>query len=118
MTVHRGDVVLIQFPFASGAAAKLRPALVVQGDRNNARLTNTLVAAITTTTHRSGEPTQFLIELATPVGKQSGLLKDSVVSCENLATIEQTRVARVIGSLPADAMLTINACLKAALGMP
>ena len=69
MTLYRGDVVLVQFPFASGTTSKVRPALIVQNDRNNSRLTNTLVAAITTTTHRSGEPTQFLIELATPAGK-------------------------------------------------
>jgi mRNA interferase MazF len=115
MSMKRGDVVLVHYPFSSGTGAKLRPALVVQNDRNNQRLTNVIVAAITSTTHRSGEPTQFLIEVTSAAGTQSGLVKDSVVTCENLATVEQNRVSRVIGSLPDEAMTLINECLKASL---
>lgn len=117
MIPQRGDVLLVRFPFSSGTAAKVRPAVVVQNDRNNQRLTNCIVAAITTTTHRSGEPTQLLIEVATPAGRLSGLLRDSVVTCENLATVEKRLILRKIGSLPADAMDRINECLKEALGI-
>jgi mRNA-degrading endonuclease toxin of MazEF toxin-antitoxin module len=49
-------VLLVHFPFTSASGVKVRPALVVQNDRNNHRLTNVIVAAVTTTTHRSGEP--------------------------------------------------------------
>ncbi len=44
MSVHRGDVVIVRFPFSSGVGAKVRPPLVVQGDRSNARLTNVILA--------------------------------------------------------------------------
>jgi mRNA-degrading endonuclease toxin of MazEF toxin-antitoxin module len=47
MKVKRGDVVLLSMPFAQGGGSKIRPAVVVQNDRNNARLGNTIVAAIT-----------------------------------------------------------------------
>jgi len=57
MTLRRGDIVLVEFPFSSGAGQKLRPALVIQNNHNNQRLNNIIIAAITTTTHRSGEPT-------------------------------------------------------------
>ncbi len=117
MTLHRGDVVIVTFPFASGTGAKVRPALVVQNDRNNARLTNVVLAAITTTTYRSNEPTQLLLDVSTPAGRQSGLLKDSIISCENLATIEQTLVQRKIGSLPPNVMGQVDACLKTSLGL-
>lgn len=115
MKVQRGDVILVHYPFSSGAGSKIRPALVVQNNRNNQRLTNIIVAAITTTTHRSGEPSQLLIKLGAPTGQQSGLIKDSVVTCENLVTIEEGLVLRKIGILPNDAMAQINDCLKAAL---
>jgi len=118
MTLQRGNVVLVHYPFSSGTCSKLRPALVVQSDHNNQRLTNVVLAAITTTTHRSGEPTQLLIEVASPAGKQSGLLYDSVVTCENLATVAQSLVTRSIGSLPAATMDQVNACLKVALALP
>lgn len=118
MTMKRGDVVLVHYPFASGVGSKLRPALVVQCDRNNRRLTNVILAAVTSTTHRSGEPTQLLIEVGTPAGQQSGLVKDSVVTCENLVTVDRTRVTRSIGSLPDDVMAQVNECLKASLEIP
>ena len=115
MNVRRGDVLLVRFPFSSGAGSKVRPALVVQHDRNNRRLTNVIIVPITTTTHRSGEPTQLLIEVATATGRQSGLARDSVVTCENIATVERSVILRRIGSLPTDVMMQINDCLKAAL---
>lgn len=44
MKVERGGVVLVNYPFASGTGSKVRPALVVQCDRNNSRLDNTVIA--------------------------------------------------------------------------
>lgn len=117
MMVQRGDVVLVCFPFSSGTGAKLRPALVIQSDANNARLTNTIVAAIMSTTHRSHQPSQLLIETATPVGVQSGLVQDSVVTCENVATIETRLIHSKIGSLPPATMIAIGDCLKSAMGI-
>jgi len=118
MTVSRGDVVLAWYPFASGSGGKRRPCLVVQNDRDNARLTNTTVAQITSNLRAAAEPTHFLIALSTPEGQQSGLLHDSLVSCNNLATIEQTLIVEAIGSLPAGTLMRIGACVKAALDLP
>lgn len=117
MKYKRGDVILIFFPFTSGAGAKVRPALVVQNDTSNRRLHNLIVAGITTTVHRSGEPTQFLIELSSIEGPRAGLVQDSVVSCENLATLHESLVRGKIGDLSPVAMRTIDDCLKAALGI-
>ena len=43
MSVRRGDVVLVDYPFTTGGG-KVRPALVVQNDRDNGRLMNTIIA--------------------------------------------------------------------------
>ncbi|MEW6668514.1 MAG: type II toxin-antitoxin system PemK/MazF family toxin [Thermodesulfobacteriota bacterium] len=118
MACKRGDVILVQFPFSSGVQTKRRPALVVQCDRNNRRLDNTIIAMICTNVSRAGEePTQYLIALETPDGKQSGLVSTSVVKCENLFTVEQSLVKRVLGSLPETSMVQIDKCLKASLGI-
>lgn len=117
MRVGRGDVVLVDFPFSTGGGAKVRPGLVVQNDRDNQRLVNTIVAQITSRTFRALEPTQYLIRLATPEGRQSDLLQDSVVNCVNLATLHESKILRTLGSL-ASQMHQIDACLKAALGLP
>ncbi len=95
----------------------MRPGLVVQNDDNNARLQNTIIAAITSTTHRSRQPTQHLITISTVEGQQSGLLFDSVVACENLATIDKQLVRRTIGKLPPETMDKVNDCLKSSLDL-
>ncbi|MBC8114708.1 MAG: type II toxin-antitoxin system PemK/MazF family toxin [Candidatus Saccharimonas sp.] len=118
MTYRRGDVVLAWYPFASGTGGSLRPALVVQNDADNTRMGNTIVAQITTNLMRAGEPTHLLIETATPEGRQSGLLHDSVVSGNNLATIEETLILRKIGRLSATMMAKVDGSLKAALALP
>ena len=38
MNVQRGDIVLLDYPYLSGGGEKMRPALVVQNDRDNRRL--------------------------------------------------------------------------------
>jgi mRNA interferase MazF len=73
MSVRRGDVVLLQAPFTTRAGAKTRPMLVVQNDRNNSRMANTILAFITTNTSRASEPTQVLVDVGTPEGSPSGL---------------------------------------------
>src|SRR5215470_10529979 len=118
MNVQRGDVVLVDYPYAAGGGTKVRPVLVVQNDRDNQRLLNTIVAQITSVTRRALEPTQLLIEIATPAGQQSGLRQDSVVNCVNLLTLDQGKVLRKLGSLPEVLMRRVNHCLKAALELP
>ena len=117
MTLQRGDLVLVQFPFSSGLGGKKRPALVIQNDYNNQRITNTILAAITSTTRPTHESTQLLIEVNTPGGRQSGLLFDSAITCENLATVEQRLIQRKIGTLPALMMVQINQCFRESLGL-
>ncbi len=119
--MKRGDVVIVDWPFAriqGSMRSKPRPALVVQNDRDNARLTNTILAMITSVTKRATEATQCLVELNTPDGQMTGLVQDSVVNCVNLMSVEQNKVLHVIGKFSAHLMGQVNDCLKAALELP
>ena len=118
MSVVRGEVVLAWYPFASGEGGKRRPCLVVQNDADNVRLFNTIVAQITSNLRSAHEPTHLLIEAGTDEGELSGLLHDSLISCNNLATIEQSLIAKTIGSLSSATMAKIDDWLKAALDLP
>jgi mRNA interferase MazF len=118
MPVNRGDVVLVDFPYSSGTGSKVRPALVIQNDIDNARLTNTILVQITGTTQRALEPTQVLVEVATPDGQLTGLKFDSVVNCVNIATVDQGKVVRTLGTMPPPLMLKVHEALKAALALP
>ena len=114
----RGDVVLVQVPFVGTPGAKLRPALVVQSDRLNGMIRETVIAAITSTLSNAHQPHQLLLDLSTADGAASGLLTNSAVRCERLHTVPQSDVQRVIGRLSPAMMLRIDERLKAALGIP
>ena len=116
MPIKRGDIVLANMPFTDMSGAKIRPALVVQCDVNNARLDDVIVAMITRTTNRASlEPTQLLIDIATPDGKTTRLLHTSAVKCEHLITLHQNLVIKAIGQMPATLMGKIDECLKVSL---
>ncbi|HUQ70221.1 MAG TPA: type II toxin-antitoxin system PemK/MazF family toxin [Planctomycetaceae bacterium] len=114
--VHRGDVVIVDFA-ATNPQAKIRPALVVQNDRDNARMGNTIVVQITKNVTRSHEPSQCLIGPNHPDWIASGLRFPSVVNCSNIGFIRQPHVVRVIGHLSPATMQQIDDGLKAALGL-
>ena len=117
--IRRGDVVVVQFPYVGGGGGKNRPAVVVQCDRLNRQIANTVVAMITGNLRVvTQEPTQFLIEPATPEGESSGLSYPSAVKCENLATVAQADILKTIGSLSDELRLRLGTCLKAALELP
>jgi mRNA interferase MazF len=116
--MKRGDVALLDYPFSDASGSKVRPVLIVQNDRDNLRLTSTIVVLITKNVSRAHEPTQLLIDISTPAGQQSGLNRTSAVTCTNLFTVSQVKILRIIGSLPAPVMAQIDACLKVAIGLP
>ena len=116
MNVSRGDVVLADFPYSDRTGSKVRPCLVVQCDRNNQRLDDTILVTITSRKRlATTEPTQLLIEANTPTGRQAGLLFDSAVQCENIVTVDHQFVVRKIGRLPDAVQALVDQCLREAL---
>jgi len=116
---RRGDIVVVQFPYVSGGRGKNRPALVIQSDRNNQRLLNTIVAMITANVRLVGrEPTQVLIDPSTPEGQSSGLRYAPAVKCENLFTVSQAHILRTLGQLSPMLLQRVDAALKASLELP
>ena len=119
MNFRRGDIVLLDYPFADSSGSKVRPALVVQGDGRNAILTQTIVAMISKNLQRVGiDPTQLLIDISTPDGRGSGLRVNSAVVCGNLFTIHERHILKRIGHLSALLMQQANDRMKAALDLP
>ena len=115
--MKRGDVILCSFPHSGSSPGKKRPALVIQSDHYNRRIVNLLVAGITGNLSNANDPAHYLVDISTPEGQQSGLHRDSLVSCINLAVLAPRNVSTKIGELPDDAMEKIGACLKVAMGI-
>ena len=104
LQLKRGDIALVLFPNSDRVSAKPRPALVVQANDLRTGLSQIVVVMISSQIMRSGHPSRVTILKSSPEGLQSGLLLDSVVMTDNLATIILSSVYRVIGSLPIDAV--------------
>lgn len=113
--IRRGDVVIVDFPFTDPARSKVRPALVVQNDRDNQSIRKTVIALITGNLRRRGDPSHLFVDPQDPAGASSGLAFPSLVSCYNLFTIEQANISQVIGHLSDTLMTQLADCLKAAL---
>ena len=100
MICRRGDIVLVLFPDSNLRTSKRRPALVVQADQLGTDLPQTIVAMITSNMARAGPPSRVIVLGASEVAKRSGLLMDSVIMTDNLATVQYSEIDRVIGTLP------------------
>jgi len=115
--VKRGDVILVRFPHPSGQRGKKRPAVIVQSDVYAGTVSTLVVAEITKNLTMAGDPACLLIEISTPDGKATGLVRDSVVSCLLLVTVYADTVAQVLGSLSPPLVQNLNECLKAGLAL-
>ncbi len=115
---RRGDVVQVDFPFTDIPQWKKRPAVVVQNDRDNQKIRKTVVAMITGNLSRLSDPSHLLVDPSTVEGASSGLHGRSLVSCNNLYTLEQDCIRKRLGHLSNVLKQKLNDCLKAALELP
>jgi mRNA interferase MazF len=115
MPFNRGAVVLVLFPDSNLRTAKRRPALVVQADDPGAGLPQLIVAMITSNMARAGHAGRVALKRGSSQGRQAGILMDSVIMTDNLATIREAEIDRAIGSLPD--MTEVHQALKHTLGL-
>jgi mRNA interferase MazF len=104
----------VLYPHSDLRTAKTRPGLIVQADDLQTGLPQVVIAMITSRLFRADHPSRVAVGVSTPLGRQSGLLTDSVVATDNLATILESAIDRAIGSLP---MKDIDAALRHTLSL-
>lgn len=119
LDVHRGDVVLVRFPFVArgDVHGKRRPALVVQADRYNRRRAAVILAAITSTSRHRELPSKVVVGKDTPEGRDAGLRLDSVVDCQTLVTVPREEIESRLGRFPPATMERVDRALKDSLGL-
>ena len=115
--MKRGDVVLVRFPHPSGMRGKKRPAVVVQTDAYAGAINTVIVAEVTKNLAMAKDPACLFVNVNTPEGKATGLLRDFVVSCLILVTVYTDSVAQVLGSLSVAQVQQLNDCLKVAMAL-
>lgn len=116
MEFRRGDVVLIVFPFIQDfSKSKNRPAVVIQNDVGNAYGDNLILASITSQVPEQDYPVHYRVYAGSPIAKEAGLEKDSVVKAETIITIPKAHVLEKLGHFPPEAMAEIDRCLRVSL---
>lgn len=86
-TFRRGDIALVIFPNSDLTTGKKRPVIIVDSDDLDSGLCQRIVAMVSTNLKRANHPSRILIRLDSEEGLRSGLLFDSVIMADNLATI-------------------------------
>ncbi len=115
MSISRGDVVLAIFPDSNLVTSKRRPALVVQADGLATGLAQTVVAIITSNPARGGQASRWSIARLSREGREMGLRTDSIVMTDNIATIRESEIDRVIGKC--SDMSHVDTALRHTLGV-
>ena len=112
---RRDDVILVLFPDSNLRTSKRRPALVVQADQLGAGLPQTIVAMIASNMARAGHPSRVVVRVDSESAKGSGLLMDSVIMTDNLATLQYSEIDRILGTFPE--LRELDAALRTTLAL-
>jgi mRNA interferase MazF len=115
MPYKRGQIVLVLFPDSNLRTAKRRPVLIIQADNLATGMAQTIVAMITSNMARAGHPSRVALQQSSAQGKQAGILMDSVIMTDNLATIRETEIDQTIGTLTE--MTEVNDALRHTLAI-
>jgi mRNA-degrading endonuclease toxin of MazEF toxin-antitoxin module len=104
-------------PARFGRAGQETPVVVVQADVYNQRLRHAVVAQVTTNLDEKDDPACLFIDPSTPAGQATGLDRECLVCCTLLSLMAEDRLKDKIGSLPAELLTQLDACVKAALAI-
>lgn len=111
MRYKRGEVVLVLFPYSDLIGVKKRPGLVVQDETVPTGFDQQVIAQVSSNLNRTG-PTRVRVDRATADGQRMGILSDSVVITDKIATVESRAVEKVLGMCPCmdkvDAALSVT----------
>lgn len=97
MRYKRGEIVLVLFSNSDLRTYKKRPALVVQADNLNTGLPQIIVAMITSNLARASHPSRVVVSQALPESWRFGLISDSMILADNLATILESEIDHALG---------------------
>ncbi|MDD3335217.1 MAG: type II toxin-antitoxin system PemK/MazF family toxin [Eubacteriales bacterium] len=111
--MKRGDIYMAELdPVIGSEQGGRRPVLIIQNDRGNRYAPTVIAIPLTASTQKPDLPTHVRI----PDG-EGGLWHDSIVLCEQVRTLEKTRLARYLGTLPLKSVKAVEKALFVSLDM-
>ena len=113
MTIKRGDIFYADLsPVVGSEQGGLRPVLIVQNNRGNRFSPTVICAAMTSRMNKHDLPTHVWI-----AARDSGLARDSLVLCEQIRTLEKSRLRQWAGRVGSLALSRVDRALVCALAL-
>lgn len=110
--VKRGQIWFADLGDSSGCEQSgARPVLILQNDKGNFFSPTTIVAGITTKIAKKPLPTHVY------VGKDGGLVRESMVLLEQIRTLDKKRLLNYIGEISEETMWRVERALCISLGL-
>ena len=94
--LHRGDVVLVPFPFTNLTGQKVRPAVVVSPDPQGDDVLVAFISSVIPTRLGSAD---WVVAAAHPEFQATGLKQASVLKADKLVTLHRSLILRRLGRL-------------------
>ena len=112
--LHRGDIVLVPFPFTDLTGRKVRPAVIVSPDPVGEDI---ILAFITSVVPSSLLSTDFLLEQSHLEFLLTGLRAASVFRMAKLVTLHRSLILRRLGKAGPQIQQDLDQCLERAIGL-
>ena len=93
--IRIGDIYMMSFDGEGSEQGGLRPGIVFQNNVGNAHSPNLIALPLTTAIKKINLPTHVYLP-----AKDTGLLRDSIVLCENPQRMSKSRLGKYIAHLP------------------
>ena len=110
---QRGEIYSVDFTTSTGhEMAGLHPCVVVQNDVGNKFSGLTIVVVVTSNLRVASLPIGVFVKAGA-----GGLIRDSVINCGHIYTIDKTRLAKRIGQLSSDIIAEVDQALARSLAL-
>ena len=110
--IKRGQIYYADLsPVVGSEQGGHRPVLIIQNDIGNRYAPTTIVAVITTRKTKANLPTHIWLNA------ECGLPKESMVECEQIRTLDKTRLKKCMGQVSNEVMKEIDKGLKISLAV-
>lgn len=90
-----GDIYTVKFDGSGSEQQGFRPALVFQNNTGNKFSPNVVILPLSSSVKKTNQPTHVFVS-----AKDTGLIKDSMVICENPVCIAKEKLGKYLTTLP------------------
>ena len=111
--MKRGDVYYADLdPVIGSEQGGMRPVLIIQNDLGNRFSPTVIILPLTSKINKT--PLRTHVPLLPP---QGGIRKPSIILCEQVRTLEKSRLTKYLGALSPEKMGLVEKALAAAVGV-